>query len=234
MGTRTARERARQHLTEEILDAARLELVESGAAGLSLRAVARRVDLTPSAIYRYFSGRDALLTELLVEAFRDLTEVVREADTEAAPGPRRRWAAMGHAMRAWAVEHPHSWALIHGSPVPGYRAPAETTAAAVGVVEALIGIVADAARLGGAGPVPGRAYALPELTAGLTQWVARIGEPVLTPLEPATAAAAIYAYTSLLGAISAELFGEFGPDGSPASEMFDYGLGVSADILGLP
>ncbi|WP_345709920.1 TetR-like C-terminal domain-containing protein [Kitasatospora paranensis] len=33
---------------------------------------------------------------------------------------------MGHAVRDWALRNPHEYALIFGSPVPGYAAPEDT------------------------------------------------------------------------------------------------------------
>ena len=80
----TARERARRELTADILEAARRQLAESGAAALSVRAVARELGLASSALYRYFATRDELLTALIVEAYGDLADAV-----EAAAAPRR-------------------------------------------------------------------------------------------------------------------------------------------------
>src|SRR6201999_3392438 len=52
--------------------------------------------------------------------------------------------AMANAARAWAVDHPARWALLYGSPVPGYHAPAErTTGPGTRVMGALLGTVHD-------------------------------------------------------------------------------------------
>src|SRR5579864_3996798 len=67
--SRTARDRARRELTEEIKTVARRHLGEHGSAALSLRAVAREVGMVSSAVYRYFPSRDDLLTALLVDAY---------------------------------------------------------------------------------------------------------------------------------------------------------------------
>ena len=63
------RARVRAELTREITDAARRHLAAEGAAGLSLRAVARELGMASSAVYRYFPSRDDLLTTLIVEAY---------------------------------------------------------------------------------------------------------------------------------------------------------------------
>jgi AcrR family transcriptional regulator len=64
----TARERARAELTREIKEEARRQLAETGAQGLSLRAVARELGMVSSALYRYFPSRDDLLTALIIDA----------------------------------------------------------------------------------------------------------------------------------------------------------------------
>ena len=59
-------------------------------------------------------------------------------------------------------------------------------------------------------------------------------DPYFRDLPDAVTALAVTAYVHLLGAVSLELFGQFGPDATPAPAMFDYGLRVSAALLGLP
>ena len=124
---RTARERARAELTREIADTARVHLEAQGAAGLSLRAVARDLGMVSSAIYRYFPSRDDLLTRLIIDAYNGLGDAV---DSREGAIPREdllgRWLAVAHGCRDWALQHPQEWALIYGSPVPGYAAPQDT------------------------------------------------------------------------------------------------------------
>ena len=69
---RTARDRARVEITAEILAAARRHLASEGAPSLSLRAIARELGMTSSAVYRYVASRDDLLTWLIVEAYNSL------------------------------------------------------------------------------------------------------------------------------------------------------------------
>src|SRR3954451_18833590 len=143
----TARERARAELTAEITDLARGQLATVGAAGLSLRAVAREVGMASSAVYRYFASRDELLTRLIIDGYDALGAAAEAADDPAAP-PRERWLAVCRAVRSWAREHPHEYALLYGSPVPGYRAPQDTVPAAARVGVLLGRILGDAARAG--------------------------------------------------------------------------------------
>src|ERR1017187_7979480 len=122
--TQTARDRARAELTREIKSEARRQLAAEGAQRLSLRAVARELGMASSALYRYFSSRDDLLTALIIDAYDAIGESAERA-VAALPRTdiRGRWRACWHAVRGWAIAHPHEYALIYGSPVPGYSAP---------------------------------------------------------------------------------------------------------------
>jgi AcrR family transcriptional regulator len=143
------RARVRAELTEEILTVARRHLAEQGAAALSLRAVARDVGMVSSAIYRYFASRDELLTALIVEAFDAVGEAAEQAD---AARPRDdllgRWLAVARAVRGWAIANPQQYALVYGSPVPGYAAPQDTVDPAARVSLVLLGILVDGAAAG--------------------------------------------------------------------------------------
>src|ERR1700743_687804 len=122
---RTARERARAELTREIKEEARRQLAATGADGLSLRAVAKELGMVSSALYRYYPSRDDLLTALIIDAYNALGAAAEHA--LAGPGSaRERWIAACHAIRDWARSNPQEYALVYGSPVPGYRAPEAT------------------------------------------------------------------------------------------------------------
>ncbi|GAB3890218.1 hypothetical protein GCM10027612_34050 [Microbispora bryophytorum subsp. camponoti] len=147
--SRTARERVRAELIREITDIARRQLATEGAVGLSLRAVAREMGMVSSAIYRYFPSRDDLLTALIIDGYNALGEAVERADAACARDDfAGRWLAVCRAVRTWALAHPHEYALLYGSPVPGYAAPQDTVAAAVRDTAVYGRIVAEAHRAG--------------------------------------------------------------------------------------
>src|SRR5438132_1796502 len=115
---RTARDRARAELTEEIKAVARRHLAEEGSAALSLRAVAREVGMVSSAVYRYFPSRDDLLTALIIDAYDAVGEHAEAAERASRNrGIAVRWLTVCEAIRAWALANPHEYALIYGSPV---------------------------------------------------------------------------------------------------------------------
>jgi len=203
---RTARERARAEITREILQAGRKHLATDGAAALSLRAIARDLGMASSAVYRYVASRDDLLTRLIIDAYNSLGAVA-EAAAAAPDGDdlASRWSAICFAVRAWALANPNEWALIYGSPVPGYTAPADTIGPASRVSNLLIQLLAEAAERGIKLPDPaGR-----ELSTAARTALA----PVLAVLPRAVSDTAIQAglmlWSALLGTISLELFGQF-------------------------
>ncbi|MGY1855311.1 TetR/AcrR family transcriptional regulator [Modestobacter sp. SYSU DS0290] len=222
----TARDRARAELTEEITALARAQLATVGAAGLSLRAVARELGMVSSAVYRYFPSRDELLTRLIIDGYNALGEAAERADDPAEP-PLTRWLGVCRAVRRWALARPHEYALLYGSPVPGYRAPRDTVPAAARVGAVLGRVLGDAARAGALPPAAGRPAGTisPEVTAVLG------GEH--PALDDTVRARALRAWSGLFGTISFELFGHFVGSVTDADTFFDDGMRDLAGLLGI-
>ncbi|MFE0703802.1 TetR/AcrR family transcriptional regulator [Streptomyces sp. NPDC058872] len=199
---RGARARARIEITAAIKDEARTQLAAEGAAKLSLRAVARELGMVSSALYRYFPSRDDLLTALIVDAYDAVGAAAERAAAEnAAERPLDRWTAVCREVRAWAVAHPHEYALIYGSPVPGYTAPRDTIGPAARVGLVLVDIVRRAQA--------GEGVALPPLPDALRPEAARISADIAPDLPPALAVALVAAWSQLFGLVSFEVFGQF-------------------------
>ena len=221
----TARERARVALTTEIADLARAQLATVGAAGLSLRAIARELGMASSALYRYFPSRDELLTRLIIDGYDDLGAAAEAAD-DATAAPAARWLAVCRAVRAWAQAHPHEYALLYGSPVPGYRAPQDTVPAAARVGVVLGRVLGDAARAG----------LLPTTDRPATGTVSADVAAVLGGDHPAlddtVRARALLAWSALFGAVSFELFGHFTGSVTDADAFFDEAMTDLAGLLG--
>jgi AcrR family transcriptional regulator len=217
----TARERARAQTTEAILAAARTQLAEVGAAALSLRAVAREVGLVSSAVYRYFPSRDELLTALIIEAYDAVGEAA-EAARDAASGASARecWVAVWRAVRAWAREHPAQYALVYGSPVPGYAAPPDTLPAA-GRVGVVLGTIATQARVDAD---PGD-----DVVAAVAPDVAQA-----LHLDRRLAPAAVTAWTQLFGTVGFELFGQYENVVTDRETYFDHVARTAASSVGIP
>ncbi|MBN8655204.1 MAG: TetR/AcrR family transcriptional regulator, partial [Anaerolineae bacterium] len=112
------------NLQEAIKETAWKQIAETGAAALSLRAIARELKITAPAIYNYFPDRDALVTALIIDAytsFGDYQIIARDAQAEHDLAGQLQ--AIGLAYRQWALEYPQRYQLIFGTPIPGYQAP---------------------------------------------------------------------------------------------------------------
>jgi AcrR family transcriptional regulator len=197
----TRRQLHRIDMMNAIILIGRRQLTESGAANLSLRAIARDIGVVSSAVYRYVPSRDDLLTELIVDAYEELGDHVGAAD-DAAPAddPTARLKAVGAAMRAWALREPARYALIHGNPVPGYRAPStRTDRPGLRVVTVIAQIMRDAERPGQATPAPP--------TDATHEDMDRLRAALDVELSDTQAQGVLFAWSWLLGWINNETFG---------------------------
>ncbi|GAA4609267.1 TetR/AcrR family transcriptional regulator [Actinoallomurus liliacearum] len=229
--SRTARERARSELISEIKEAARRQLSISGAQGLSLRAVARELGMVSSALYRYFANRDELLTALIIDAYEALAAEIEAADRAVLSSDfRGRWEAACRATRRWATAHPHEYALVYGSPVPGYHAPEATIAPGSRVPTALLAIVRDAHE---AGALTVRTDKAP-LPPTLIDQADRIAAVLASAIPHGVVIRSATAWTQLFGMITFELFGQYANSLDPADAFFDYSVARLADLIGLP
>ena len=225
MSAANLRARVRAEMTEEIKAVAKRHLATEGA-NLSLRAVARELGMASSAVYRYFASRDELLTALIIDAYDAVGAVAEQAAAEAG-APLEKWLAAGHAVREWALANPHEWALIYGSPVPGYAAPADTVAPAVRVLLLLGAILAEAHR---AGTLAERE----PLTGRFAEEVVPITAAYYPGLPPRLVADTIAAFFQICGAISYELFGQL--DNTIVADrrgFFAFQLRAAAKLAGL-
>ncbi|URN06877.1 TetR/AcrR family transcriptional regulator [Actinomadura madurae] len=227
---RTARERVRAELIREITKIARRQLATEGAAGLSLRAVAREMGMVSSAIYRYFPSRDDLLTALIIDGYNAVGEAVERADAAtAAEDFAGRWLAVCRAVRAWALAHPHEYALLYGSPVPGYEAPQDTVPAAMRdtvVLARIIGGAHAAGALDPAGPLPPAPPPLAGDLAGV-----RAALPMDVPDE--VILRGFTAWAALYGTVSFELFGQFNNVIEERAVYFDHTMILLGRLVGL-
>jgi AcrR family transcriptional regulator len=200
---RTARDRARLELTEEIKSVARRHLAEHGSAALSLRAVAREVGMVSSAVYRYFPSRDDLLTALIIDAYDAVGEQAEAADRAARNrSAGARWLHVCEAIRAWALDHAHEYSLIYGSPVPGYAAPETTIVPASRVPLVVLGLLADGVGTGEI--VTGET---PSMSRPLRSDFAELRRVAAPGVPDAVLSRGLCAWAQVLGTINLEMFG---------------------------
>jgi AcrR family transcriptional regulator len=220
--------------------------------------------MASSALYRYFRSRDDLLTALIIDAYDAIGESAERSGAGLpAADIRGRWRACCRAVRDWALAHPHEYALIYGSPVPGYKAPQETVASAIRVPAVLGALLTDLWSARASGAATGHqplASGQDDGAAGAGRaGVGRAGvgradlgrpdEPLGQPLAGQAEAVAdavapgvpgslmargLVAWTQLFGMVSFELFGQFAGVAEPADALFGYAVDQMAEFVGLP
>ena len=175
-------------------------------------------------------SRDDLLTLLVIDGYDELGNAVDAALAAGRHGPRGRFVTLGRAVRSWGLAEPATYALLFGSPVPGYHAPAErTTGPGTRVIGALVDLLADAYASGELADTPE-----PAVPAKLGRDFARIREDMGVDLPDEVLARGVLAWVALFGAVSFEVFGQYGPDTFSATDaLFDHHLAVIADTVGL-
>jgi AcrR family transcriptional regulator len=225
---KTVRERARAELVEAIKASARRQLTASGASELSLRAIARELEMASSAIYRYFPSRDDLLTALIIDAYDAVGQISETADARHEhERPAARWLAVCRAIRAWAHANPHEYALVYGSPIPGYRAPDDTVAHASRVALVLARVLVDG--------LPDRGSDVAAVAADdIDRAFQDVGlRELMAHVSPEVATRSLMAWTELFGLISMELFGHLVGSVIDYDAFFDRACALMGRFVGL-
>jgi len=213
-------DRVRQAVLDDIAEEGRRQLDRDGAAGLSLRSVARELGMVSSGIYRYVESREALLTMLIARGYDRLGAAI-ETTTPATGDPRARRHAACAGLRAWARANQAEYALLYGSPVPGYAAPQDTVPPATRVYAAL------------AAPLPagGEPAATPDPAFAADG--ERIAATLGGGLTPDQGLALLRAWAGLFGLLSLELFGHTYGVVTDHDAFFRHHVDRLADDLGL-
>lgn len=222
------RARARAEMTEQIKQTARERLAVDGP-NLSLRAVARDLGVVSSAVYRYFANRDDLLTALILDGYASMGQAVEAAEADV---PRRdlakRWYALWWEIREWARARPHEYALLYGSPVPGYAAPMDTVRQAERPLLVAMGILRHGVERG-ALEVPAD-----RLSRAVRADVERVGAfPGYEGVPLTLLARGMTAWAQLFGTISFELFGRYTNAVTDLDEYFAHQLRAMSRYVGL-
>ena len=215
----------------DIVRIGREHLATDGAAALSLRAIARDIGVVSSAVYRYVESRDELLTLLVIDGYDELGDAVDLAVGKVSAADHAgRLIAVGRAVRTWALAEPATYALLFGSPVPGYRAPAErTTQPGTRVINRLVEIweeawLAGAVRLDTPEVSPRR----------LSRDLARIRRDMGITAPDELIGRGLLMWAALFGCISFEVFGQYGLDTlTKPGDLFEHHMGLLIETVGL-
>jgi AcrR family transcriptional regulator len=231
--TSTRRERQRAATVEEIKVVARGLMRERGTFDVRFTDIAKEMGMTPPALYRYFADRDALLTELIAEAYRELGREVAQAREQRDPDDIwGRWIAVGTAYRNWARREPEQFALILGMPVPGYVAPEDgpTTDAAKDAMAQLSLLFIHAAELGVL-----QAPLVRDVSEEMVACAADKHPELGGLVPPESFQAMIQAWATLHGITCLDAYGQFDWMGDEAREaLFVSTLRTAAAAAGIP
>lgn len=214
-----------------IKTAAKAQMTEQGTAGLSLRAIARALDITAPAIYNYFPRLEDLITALIVDAYTDLTDAQAQAINALPPTAyRARMAAAIGAFREWALQHPTQFHLIYGNPIPGYHAPIEVTYPLARRSALLILEIAHEAQRAGKLTIPAGYQQVPTgLQTYMAQWMDDMAVDYPTPLLLIN----FSGWVRLHGMVMLELIGHMGPAVGDPDAFFQHEVGALLDQIGL-
>ncbi len=227
----TPRARAREQTMRDLVRIGRVHLATSGAAGLSLRAVARDIGVVSSAVYRYVESRDELLTLLVIDGYDELGDAVDAALASVdATDFAGRLVAIGRAVRSWALSEPATYALLFGSPVPGYHAPSDrTTGPGTRVITRLVQVWEDAWTAGAIGLGDGDVS-----PRRLSRDLARMRQDQGLTVPDEVISRGLLMWAALFGCVSFEVFGQYGLDTlTQPHDLFEHHLRVLVETVGL-
>ena len=129
---RRDRRRARHQATKrEILDAAWKMVRDDGVNALSLRALARVVNMEPQSLYTYFDSKHSVYDHLFADGNRQL--LARFDGLGVSDDPRRALHAVAHLFVSFAAEDPARYELLFLRTIPDFEPSPESYAVAVEV-----------------------------------------------------------------------------------------------------
>ena len=212
------------HLQEAIKETAWKQIAEFGAPALSLRAIARELKITAPAIYNYFPDRDALVTALIIDAYTSFGDSQLAArDSVRNNDPRKKLASIGLAYRKWAHTYPQRYQLIFGTPIPGYKAPAEKVfPSSARSISALLSVVEEL-RLAGKLSTSSIPTVSDKYRAFYEQWRTYSGD-----VHPLSLFVAMNIWARVHGIVSLEIQGNLPPFGENGNALYLFELNAQA------
>ncbi|HEY0538839.1 MAG TPA: TetR/AcrR family transcriptional regulator [Actinoallomurus sp.] len=142
------RHRRRAETISEILSISEEVMTAEGVAALNLAEVARRMGLTPAALYQYFGSKNAVYEALFAAGMADLEAILTAAETRAETDPVAALRASQQDMLRWCLRRPVMAQIIFLRPVPGFEPSQETWASAFAQFQRLRQILRRAGAVG--------------------------------------------------------------------------------------
>jgi AcrR family transcriptional regulator len=208
------------NLGELIKETAWKQIAEFGAPALSLRAIARELNISAPAIYNYFPDRDALVTALIIDAYKSFGDSQIEArDAIPLKDIQGRLTAIGVAYRSWAHAYPQRYQLIFGTPIPGYEAPLmEVLPSAARSLSALVSVI-EQLRVAGKLKVSSFPEVKDEYKFSFETWKKYGGD-----VDVLSMSIAMIIWSRVHGIVSLEIANNLPPFGASGDELYLYEL----------
>jgi AcrR family transcriptional regulator len=217
---RPTRKKQIKNLQEAIKETAWQQIAAFGASALSLRAIARELKITAPAIYNYFPDRDALVTALIIDAYKSFGDSQLEArDAIHRSDVQGQMKAIGIAYRTWALTYPQRYQLIFGTPIPGYEGPLmEILPSAARSLSALVSVV-EQLRVSGKLNVPSFPEVKVEHKASFETWKKYGGD-----VDMLSISVAMVIWSRVHGIVSLEIANNLPPFGANGDELYLFEL----------
>ena len=215
-------------LGKQIKATAWKQIAEFGAPALSLRAIARALNISAPAIYNYFPDRDALVTALIIDAYTSFGNSQLEArDALPERDVKGRMYAIGLAYRNWALSNPQRYQLIFGTPIPGYKAPMmEVLPSAARSLSALVSVI-EQLRVAGKLNVKSFPAVKDEYKVEFEAWKTYGGDADILSLS-----VAMIIWARVHGIVSLEIANNLPPFGTSGDELYLYELNsISTEFI---
>jgi AcrR family transcriptional regulator len=201
-----------------IKEAAWKQIAEDGAPGLSLRAIARMLEITAPAIYNYYSSRDDLVTALVMDAYASFAEALLAGhDLVPEQDLSGRVGATGRAYYQWAINYPQRYQLLFGPALPGYSIPLEevlpTSTLSIGVLISIVEAIREEGKLQESG--------IPEPDDVTKEYIAALNALDI-PTQPQSLTIAVLIWSRVHGLVSLELSGNL--SSAECKALLDYEL----------
>jgi AcrR family transcriptional regulator len=226
------RDRRRQETIDDIKDTARRQLANGGPTGISMRAIARHLAMTASAVHYYFPSHQALLDALIVDGFTSLAEALRTTHEGVGPRPPGgQWLAVCRAHRAWALDHQAEYLLLYGHDGAGAvkRRNPQVDQASSSVINVLFSIMREAVAADEIDTERIEAAIPTSLRRQLATW--RDENDGSGDLPDGALAGCMITYAQLHGAITLELLGHIPSALADHDALFDLEMAHTCAAL---
>jgi AcrR family transcriptional regulator len=233
----TRRQRVRAATLDEIHQVARRLLVRETITGVTLRAIAREMGMTATALYRYFPSLESLLASLCAQFYDECRGEIEQARDQAGTDDSgARLYAMCRTFRAWSVTHPAEFNLMFASPLPTMDLKAGEHAAGFRFAFTFANLIGELWQRAPF-PVPADDELPPLLAEQLHAFVAelRAQGAQLGTAELPLGVAQLYlsCWIRMYGIVALEVYGHLHFALSDVGPMFEAEVDTAAELFGL-